>query len=68
MNLSFGNVGLFLAMKYFRTERLCNKTVTYGKIKIEKGTLISIPIYAIHHDPENYPQPEKFDPERYMIC
>ncbi|KAF5286960.1 hypothetical protein FQR65_LT12419 [Abscondita terminalis] len=34
-------------------------------IVIKKGTKVAIPIYAVHHDPEYYPEPEKFDPERF---
>ncbi|KPM03479.1 cytochrome P450-like protein 8 [Sarcoptes scabiei] len=35
-------------------------------ITIEKDKSIMIPVYAIHHDPEYYPDPERFDPERFM--
>ena len=33
---------------------------------VEKGTSIVVPVWAIHHDEENYPEPQKFDPERFM--
>lgn len=35
------------------------------KIKIPKGTVIWIPIIVIQHDPNIYPNPEIFDPERF---
>jgi cytochrome P450 family 6 len=32
---------------------------------VEKGTRIMIPVMALHHDPKHYPDPERFDPERF---
>lgn len=40
-------------------------SVANSKFIIEKGTPVTIPIYAIHHDPEIYPSPEKYDPDRF---
>ncbi|XP_034237987.1 cytochrome P450 6j1-like [Thrips palmi] len=34
-------------------------------IKIEKGTVVMVPVYSIHRDPEHYADPDKFDPERW---
>ncbi|XP_062552199.1 cytochrome P450 9e2-like [Armigeres subalbatus] len=35
------------------------------KFTIDKGTCIWVPVYGIHHDPKYYPNPERFDPERF---
>jgi cytochrome P450 len=32
---------------------------------VEKGTQILIPVMALQNDPKYYPDPEKFDPERF---
>lgn len=32
---------------------------------IEKGKMFFIPIHAIHYDPEYYPNPDNFDPDRF---
>ncbi|XP_031619263.1 cytochrome P450 6A1-like [Contarinia nasturtii] len=32
---------------------------------IERNTWIKVPVFGIHHDPEYYPNPEKFDPHRF---
>ncbi len=51
----------------FRLERTCNRDykVPGSDYVIKKDTHIAVPVYAIHHDPEHYPNPEKFDPQRF---
>lgn len=35
------------------------------RIILKKGMTVLVSIYGIHHDPEIYPNPEKFDPDRF---
>lgn len=32
---------------------------------IEKGTPVMIPVWALHYDPNFYPEPQAFQPERF---
>jgi cytochrome P450 family 6 len=34
-------------------------------VVLEKGLATVIPVLALHHDPKYYPEPERFDPERF---
>jgi len=34
--------------------------------RIPRGSSVIIPIHAIHHDPRFWPEPERYDPERFM--
>ncbi|XP_060529205.1 cytochrome P450 6a2-like isoform X2 [Cylas formicarius] len=48
--------------------RKCTKSYKVpdgSNVIIPKGTAVQIPACAIHMDPEYYPEPERFDPERF---
>ena len=47
------------------------RQVLHGGIEIDgqqlpEGTVVGVPHYAIHHNPEYYPQPFEFKPERWI--
>jgi cytochrome P450 len=50
-----------------RADRVSSSDYHYKDMKIPKGTVWAVPIYALHHDADLYPNPETFDPERYFL-
>ncbi|KAK5641877.1 hypothetical protein RI129_010424 [Pyrocoelia pectoralis] len=53
-------------------DRLCVKPYTIEPtnsdekpITLEKGDFVWLPMYALHRDPKFYPEPDRFDPERF---
>lgn len=50
-----------------RSERLCQKDwVHESGLTIKKGVTVMAPIFAVHYDPVNYPEPFEFRPERFL--
>ncbi|RZC34666.1 cytochrome P450 6a14 [Asbolus verrucosus] len=47
--------------------RRCTKdyTIPHTMVRIKEGVNVSIPVLGLHRDPEYYPDPEVFDPERF---
>ncbi|KAL1116454.1 hypothetical protein AAG570_004927 [Ranatra chinensis] len=46
--------------------RICTKDFTMDDgTLIKKGQRLIIPIYSLHRDPKNFPDPEEFRPERF---
>lgn len=53
-----------------KVERLCSRDYLFDdgvdtRFHIEKGRVVWIPISTIHRDPNYWPEPDKFDPERF---
>ena len=49
-----------------RMERRASEDFMLGGIPIKKGMIIGIPVWALHHSEECFPDPWKFDPDRFL--
>lgn len=54
----------------FTITKVCSESIEFenydgNPVTIEKGTVVQVPIYSIHHDDEIYPNPHRFDPDRF---
>lgn len=51
---------LLILMRRARTD------IDLGGIRIPPGTEVALSQFAIHHDPRLYPEPARFDPDRWL--
>lgn len=61
---------LRIAPSQFLMAKTCSEPIEVHdyngqSVQIEKGTCIQLPLYAVHHDPDHYPEPDTFKPERF---
>ncbi|UYV82556.1 hypothetical protein LAZ67_21002752 [Cordylochernes scorpioides] len=49
-----------------RIERQAAASYRLGNIEIPKDMILQIPVHAIHHHPDFFPEPDTFDPERFL--
>ncbi|PJK20201.1 cytochrome P450 [Mycolicibacterium goodii] len=45
--------------------RLALRDIAVDGHRVEAGSLVALGIYAVHHDPQLWPNPEVFDPDRF---
>ncbi|MGE2733706.1 cytochrome P450 [Mycolicibacterium vaccae] len=45
--------------------RLATRDIAVDGYRVEAGSLVAIGLYALHHDPQLWPNPTEFDPDRF---
>jgi cytochrome P450 len=45
--------------------RLALRDIAVDGHRVEAGSLVALGIYAVHHDPQLWPDPDVFDPDRF---
>ncbi|XP_037075070.1 cytochrome P450 3A29-like [Pollicipes pollicipes] len=49
-----------------RHQRTCQRDWQCGNLRLPAGTCVTIPVWPLHLDPEVFPEPERFLPDRWL--
>jgi len=62
------NETLRMCPPLIRVERVCQKDWSYepAGLHLKKGQVVQIPNFVVHNDEKNFPNPEEFQPERFL--
>lgn len=66
-----GAAGYFALRSHQESQSIAREAVDDDIIdghRIRRGTTVVIPIHHIHHDPRWWPDPDRFDPGRFLRC
>lgn len=56
---------LYPSVPFFSRKVL--EDLSVGNVTVPKGTSVSCLIYMLHRDPDSFPDPERFDPDRFYL-
>ena len=45
---------------------MASRTMDLGGYRIRRFTPVVVPVYAIHRNPKYWPDPDRFDPDRFL--
>uniref|UniRef100_A0A3B1IVL8 Cytochrome P450 3A n=1 Tax=Astyanax mexicanus TaxID=7994 RepID=A0A3B1IVL8_ASTMX len=69
MNMDYLDAALSESLRLYppaaRLERVCKKTVEINRLTIPQNTVVLAPVFPLHRDPEYWPEPDTFKPERF---
>lgn len=56
---------MYPPLPFVSREAVVTRKVPQTEVTVDKGTRLLIPIRALHYDPQYWPNPEHYDPERF---
>lgn len=56
---------MYAPLAFITREAMVTRKVPQTDVTVEKGTRLVVPVRALHFDPQYWPNPDQYDPERF---